>query len=231
MPQLMSSVHAAAVHCAAGQEVAVSAWRLIMRPTCMMVLGPDTCVLMSQAAAVWHLVGQGMPTSLSARWMALCCCCCHLAASLNPVSRIQQACRYVLLSLSRLVTSQLPRAMLVGMPEVCCVACIILTYHVWSLHTCTANCFRNYCADATLVAQVEPLADWHVGAITGVAATATGAHLVSCGLDGSIRVWAAATGGQLVSKRDVGGQLTCSVACMGPDSSLLAVGSKVGVLR
>jgi WD40 repeat protein len=77
--------------------------------------------------------------------------------------------------------------------------------------------------------QVEPLADWHVGSITGVAAAPTGAHTVSCGLDGSIRVWAAAAGGQLVSKRDVGGQLMCGAACS--DGKLFAVGSKTGVLR
>lgn len=79
--------------------------------------------------------------------------------------------------------------------------------------------------------QVEPLADWHVGAVTGVAAAATGAHLISCGLDGSLRVWAAAAGGQLVSKRDVGGQLTCCASWTGPEGSLLAVGSRAGVLR
>jgi WD40 repeat protein len=88
------------------------------------------------------------------------------------------------------------------------------------------------CADNLFaVWQVEPLADWHVGAITGVAAAATGAHIISCGMDGSIRVWAAAAGGQLVSKRDVGGQLTCSAASTPADGSLLAVGSKAGVLR
>jgi WD40 repeat protein len=77
--------------------------------------------------------------------------------------------------------------------------------------------------------QVEPLADWHVGSITGIAAAPTGAHLVSCGLDGSIRVWAAAAGGQLVSKRDAGGQLTCGAASS--DGKVFAVGSNTGVLR
>lgn len=79
--------------------------------------------------------------------------------------------------------------------------------------------------------QVEPLADWHVGPIAGVAPASTGAHLISCGLDGSIRVWAAAAGGQLVSKRDVGGQLTCCAAAGGAEGALLAVGSRAGVLR
>lgn len=81
------------------------------------------------------------------------------------------------------------------------------------------------------VFQVEPLADWHTGAITGLAAAYTGSHLISCGVDGSIRVWAAAAGGQLVSKRDVGGRLTCCAAHTNASSSLLAIGSWGGVLR
>lgn len=82
-----------------------------------------------------------------------------------------------------------------------------------------------------LMLQVEPLADWHVGPITGIAPAPTGAHLISCGVDGSLRVWAAAAGGQLVSKRDVGGQLTCCAASSGAGGALLAVGSRAGVLR
>lgn len=79
--------------------------------------------------------------------------------------------------------------------------------------------------------QVDPLADWHVGPITGIAPAPTGAHLISCGVDGSIRVWAAAAGGQLVSKRDVGGQLTCCTSSGGAEGALLAAGSRAGVLR
>lgn len=79
--------------------------------------------------------------------------------------------------------------------------------------------------------QVEPLADWHVGAIVGLVATPDGSHLVSSGADGSIRVWAAGTNGQLVSRRDVAGRLTCSAASSCAQQPLMAVGSHAGVLR
>lgn len=107
--------------------------------------------------------------------------------------------------------------------------------------TCRMRCFQSFSHQVVntfnilcccrVAVQVEPLADWHVGAITGIAAAASGSHLVSCGMDGSIRVWAAAAAGQLVSKRDVGGHLTCCAAAGGAGGGVLAVGSQAGVLR
>lgn len=86
------------------------------------------------------------------------------------------------------------------------------------------------------LAQVEVLADSHTGPITGLAAAADGAHIISCGSNGSIRVWAAATG-QLVGKRDLGGKLTCCAVALGSSAAaaaskpIVAVGSEGGFVR
>jgi hypothetical protein len=55
--------------------------------------------------------------------------------------------------------------------------------------------------------------------------------MLSCGADGSIRVWAATAGGALVNKRDVGGQPTCCAAAHANGHSVLAVGSRLGTVR
>lgn len=82
--------------------------------------------------------------------------------------------------------------------------------------------------------QIEPLADFHVGPISGICSAPDGQHLLSCGSDGSVRVWAA-TAGQLVGKLDLGGRLSCCTAALGaadtPSKPVLAVGSEAGVLR
>jgi WD40 repeat protein len=84
--------------------------------------------------------------------------------------------------------------------------------------------------------QIEPLADCHRGAVTGLASAPDCKHLVSCGRDGSVRVWAAAAG-QLVGKRDLGGCLTCCTTAVGSAAAgaaakpVLAVGSEAGVVR
>lgn len=83
---------------------------------------------------------------------------------------------------------------------------------------------------------MEPLADFHAGHVTGLAAAPDGAHIVSCGSDGSVRAWATATG-QLVGKRDLGGRLTCCATALGNTAGaaaskpVLAVGSEGGILR
>jgi WD40 repeat protein len=85
-----------------------------------------------------------------------------------------------------------------------------------------------------LCVQIEPLADFHVGPISGICSAPDGQHLLSCGSDGSARVWAAPSG-QLVGKRDLGGRLSCCAAALGaaeaPSKPVLAVGSEAGVLR
>jgi WD40 repeat protein len=96
------------------------------------------------------------------------------------------------------------------------------------------------CCDAVpkqvvlLCVQIEPIADYHVGAIRGICSSPDGQHLLSCGLDGSVRVWAAAAG-ELVGKRDLGGKLTCCAAALGaadvPSKPVMALGSEAGVLR
>eukprot|EP00878_Enallax_costatus_P029568 GHUV01032079.1.p3 GENE.GHUV01032079.1~~GHUV01032079.1.p3 ORF type:complete len:114 (-),score=44.22 GHUV01032079.1:1040-1381(-) len=84
--------------------------------------------------------------------------------------------------------------------------------------------------------QVEPLADCHTGPITSLTAAPDGAHIISCGMDGSIRVWAAATG-QLVGKRDLAGRLSCCAAALGSSAAaaaskpVMAVGSEGGFVR
>jgi len=77
-------------------------------------------------------------------------------------------------------------------------------------------------------ASVEPLVDCHNGAVTGVAAHPDGAHVLSCGVDGSVRVWEAVRG-QLRGRRDVLGRLTSIAAA--PGRALAAVGSVGGVVR
>lgn len=84
--------------------------------------------------------------------------------------------------------------------------------------------------------QVDPLADCHIGPITGLAAAPDGAHISSCGSDGAVRVWAAASG-HLVGKRDLGARLTCCAVALGSTAAaaaskpVLAVGSEGGVIR
>jgi len=79
--------------------------------------------------------------------------------------------------------------------------------------------------------QVEPLADWHAGCITGVVPLpGSGGKLLSGGVDGCVRVWDASAGWQLVGRRDfVGAKLTSITAC--DKRALIAVGSSSGVLR
>lgn len=79
--------------------------------------------------------------------------------------------------------------------------------------------------------QVEPLADCHAGEITGVAPLpGAPGQLLSAGTDGSLRVWDAAAGGQLVGRADCpGAQLTALAACGA--RAVAAVGSAAGVLR
>jgi hypothetical protein len=84
-------------------------------------------------------------------------------------------------------------------------------------------------AQGAAAMQLEPIAMCHAGAITGLAAHPDGEHFLSCGLDGSLRVWQAASG-QLAGRLDVGGRLTC-MAAAGPGSPLLAVGSEAGTVR
>lgn len=75
-----------------------------------------------------------------------------------------------------------------------------------------------------------------MGSITGIAPSPDGNHLLTCGLDGSVRAWAAASG-QLVGKRDLGGRLTCCAVAMGAAAAgiaskpVMAVGSEAGVIR
>jgi WD40 repeat protein len=94
--------------------------------------------------------------------------------------------------------------------------------------------FRSVTFGTLVYTQIEPLADYHVGPITGICSSPDGQQLLSCGLDGSVRVWAAAAG-QLVGKRDLGGKLTCCAAALGaadmPSKPVMAVGSEAGVLR
>lgn len=79
-----------------------------------------------------------------------------------------------------------------------------------------------------IMLQIEPLADCHVGAVTGLAHHPDGQHMLSCGADGSVRVWHT-TDGSLVGKRDFGASLTCMVAAS--CKHLVAVGSETGVVR
>jgi WD40 repeat protein len=79
---------------------------------------------------------------------------------------------------------------------------------------------------------VEPLADCHAGAITGLAALPGGAgKLLSAGEDGSLRVWDAEAGGQLAGRRDFAGARLTAVAAASGRRALAAVGSGSGVLR
>jgi WD40 repeat protein len=97
----------------------------------------------------------------------------------------------------------------------------------------------GYSSAALWCVQIEPLADYHVGPITGICSSPDGQHLISCGLDGSVHIWAAAAAaaaaGQLVGKQDLGGKLTCCAVALGaadmPSKPVMAVGSEAGVLR
>ncbi len=84
-------------------------------------------------------------------------------------------------------------------------------------------------ADGDLAVQIQPLVDCHVGHVTGVAGHPDGRHVMSCGDDGSFRVWDVSSG-QLVGRRDLGGRLTCMAAAV-DGSGLVALGSEAGVIR
>jgi len=74
----------------------------------------------------------------------------------------------------------------------------------------------------------DVVGEYHRGTVTGAKPHVDGAHVVTCGADGSVRVWDCATGA-LAGKCHVSGGQTCLAAA--PNRALVAVGSDAGVLR
>ncbi|GBF90834.1 cilia- and flagella-associated protein [Raphidocelis subcapitata] len=86
-------------------------------------------------------------------------------------------------------------------------------------------------AQPAAVPSVEPLADCHAGSVMGLARLPGAAgRVLSAGEDGSLRLWDAAGGGQLVGRRDCPGAALTSLAAAAR-APLAAVGSAAGVLR